>query len=132
MNSARMNLEKMFDAYNQSSAVNWRWRKNGDITEIPRAMYNCGYNFLGSDRYVEDGSFFRVKNLQVNYMLDPAKLKPYHINSLNLYLTINNLLTFSKYSGVDPEVGYGSLGVSTDNSQTPRSRSFTAGISVSF
>ncbi|NCB68932.1 MAG: SusC/RagA family TonB-linked outer membrane protein [Bacteroidia bacterium] len=132
VNRGRMLAENMYSNNNQSASVNWRWRKDGDVTSIPRALYQSGYNWLGSDRYVEDGSFFRVKNLQVNYMLDPAKLKPYHINSLNLYLTINNLLTFSKYSGVDPEVGYGSLGVSTDNSQTPRSRSFTAGISVSF
>lgn len=132
VNRARMLAENMHSNNNQAASVNWRWRKDGDVTSIPRALYQSGYNWLGSDRYVEDGSFFRVKNLQVNYTFDAAKLKPYQINSLNLYLTINNLLTFTKYSGVDPEVGYGSFGVSTDNSQTPRSRSFTAGVSVSF
>ncbi|MBN2765247.1 MAG: SusC/RagA family TonB-linked outer membrane protein [Paludibacteraceae bacterium] len=132
VNRARMLAENMYSNNNQAASVNWRWRKDGDITPIPRALYQSGYNWLGSDRYVEDGSFFRVKNLQVNYMFDPVKVKPFGINSLSLYLTINNLLTFTNYSGVDPEVGYGSLGVSTDNSQTPRSRSFTAGVSISF
>ncbi len=65
VNRAKMSLEKMYDAYNQSSAVNWRWRKNGDMTEIPRAMYDTGYNWLGSDRYVEDASFVRMSYIQL-------------------------------------------------------------------
>lgn len=132
VNMARMYAENMYFNNNQAASVNWRWRKDGDDTNIPRALYQSGYNWLGSDRYVEDGSFVRIKNLQVNYMLDPSFTKKLNINQLNLYLTVNNLLTFTNYSGVDPEVGYGMLGVSTDNSQTPRARSFTAGVSVNF
>ncbi len=132
VNMARMNAENMYSNNNQAASVNWRWRKDGDDTDMPRALYKSGYNWLGSDRYVEDGSFFRIKNLQVNYGFDPKLLKPYHLTQLTLYLTVNNLFTMTKYSGVDPEVGYGSFGVSTDNSQTPRSRSFTAGVSVNF
>ncbi len=132
VNMARMYAENMYGNNNQAASVNWRWRKDGDDTDMPRALYQSGYNWLASDRYVEDGSFLRIKNLQINYSLDPAKLKPYHLNQLQLYLTINNLMTFTKYSGVDPEVGYGGLGVSTDNAQTPRAKSFTAGISINF
>lgn len=132
VNMGRMNAENMYSNNNQCASVNWRWRKNGDLTTMPRALYRSGYNWLGSDRYVEDGSFWRIKNITVNYALPAKILKKYSVNQFNLYLTINDLLTFTKYSGVDPEVGYGNLGVSTDNSQTPRSKSFTAGITVGF
>jgi TonB-linked SusC/RagA family outer membrane protein len=132
VNMGRMNAENMYSNNNQCASVNWRWRKNGDVTTIPRALFNSGYNWLGSDRYVEDGSFWRIKNITVNYALPAKMLKKYSVTQFNLYLTINDLLTFTKYTGVDPEVGYGNLGVSTDNSQTPRSKSFTAGITVGF
>ena len=132
VNTARMNLEKMFDAYNQSTAVNWRWRKNGDITEIPRAMYNSGYNYLGSDRYVEDGSFVRFQYLQLLYRFDSKFLKTIGLNNLTFSASANNLYCWSHYSGTDPEHSPGSWGISYDNSQTPRSKSFTVGINVEF
>ncbi len=75
VNSAKMGLEQMFNAYNQSSAVNWRWRKNGDVTNIPRAMFDTGYNFLGSDRYVEDASFIRMSYIQLVYNFNKKLLK---------------------------------------------------------
>ena len=99
---------------------------------MPRAVHNFGYNWLGSDRYVEDGSFLRFKYLTFNYAFPATELKKYHINKLSLYLTFNNLFVFTKYTGVDPEVGYGSLGLSTDNSSTPRTKDFTMGVSVGF
>ena len=132
INMGRMNAENMYSNNNQAASVNWRWRKNGDVTEMPRAMYQSGYNWLGSDRYVEDGSFWRVKNIQINYGVPSKDLKFLKLSQLNLYLTINNLFTASRYSGVDPEVGYGALGVSADYNQTARSQSFTAGVTVGF
>lgn len=132
VNMGRMFAENMYGNNNQAASVNWRWRKDGDLTHMPRALYQSGYNWLGSDRFVESGSFFRVKNIQLNYGVPKEYLKHVNVNQATLYLTINNLMTFTKYSGVDPEVGYGSLGVSYDSNQTPRSKSFTAGLSVSF
>lgn len=132
VNAARMNAENMYSDNNQSIAVNWRWRKDGDVTEIPRALYNYGYNWLGSDRFVEDASFLRLKYLTFNYRMPSEWLKPIGVKSMTAYLTVNNLFVLTKYTGVDPEVGYGSLGVSTDNAQTPRSKSFTASISLTF
>lgn len=132
VNMGRMFAENMYGNNNQAASVNWRWRKDGDLTHMPRALYQSGYNWLGSDRFVESGSFFRVKNIQLNYGVPKEYLKHVKVNQATLYLTINNLMTFTKYSGVDPEVGYGSLGVSYDSNQTPRSKSFTAGLSVSF
>jgi TonB-linked SusC/RagA family outer membrane protein len=134
VNMARMNAENMYNDNNQSIATNWRWRKDGDPTDMPRALYGVGYNSLGSDRYVEDGSFLRFKYLTFNYTVPSKLLKKFSLNRFNLYLTFNNLLVFTKYTGVDPEVGYGNLkdnhGMSVDNSATPRTKDFTLGITV--
>lgn len=136
LNKARMDAENMMTNNNQSVAVNWRWRKDGDVTEIPRALYNYGFNSLGSDRYVEDGSFLRLKYLTFSYELEKKMLKELKLNQMNFYLTLNNLVTFTKYTGVDPEVsinmnpGYGLIGVSTDNNKTPRAQYFTFGVTV--
>ena len=132
VNSARMGLEQMFNAYNQSSAVNWRWRKNGDATEIPRAMYDTGYNFLGSDRFVEDASFVRMSYIQLAYNFKQKMLKPLGLRRLNVSLSGQNLLCWSKYSGTDPEHSPGAWGIAYDYSQTPRSKSVTMNIMVGF
>jgi hypothetical protein len=132
VNQAKMGLEEMFNAYNQSSAVNWRWRKNGDVTTIPRAMYDTGYNFLGSDRYVEDASFVRMSYVQLSYNFKQKLLKSLGIHRLNLSLSGQNLLCWSKYSGTDPEKSPGAWGIAYDSSQTPRSKSVTLNIQVGF
>lgn len=132
LNIARMNAESMYTNDNQSTAVNWRWRKDGDVTEIPRALYQYGYNYLGSDRFVEDGSFLRFKYLTFGYAFDQKVLRPIGLNQLTLNLTLNNLVTFTKYTGVDPEVSPGDWNVSRDESKTPRSRYFTFSVNVGF
>ena len=132
VNTAKMGLEQMFNAYNQSSAVNWRWRKNGDVTNIPRAMFDTGYNFLGSDRYVEDASFIRMSYIQLVYNFDKKLLKALGMRRLQLSISGQNLFCWSKYSGTDPEHSAGAWGIAYDNSQTPRSKSVTMNINVGF
>ena len=132
VNQAKMGLEEMFNAYNQSSAVNWRWRKNGDVTTIPRAMYNTGYNWLGSDRYVEDASFIRMSYIQLVYNFNKKALQKLGLNRLQFSLSGQNLLVFSKYSGTDPEHSAGAWGIAYDRSQTPRSKSVTANFIIGF
>jgi hypothetical protein len=132
VNKARMNAENMYYDDNQSVAVNWRWRKEGDVTEMPRALHKTGYNWLASDRYVEDGSFLRFKYLTFNYAVPAPALKKLMLKQLSFYMTFNNLFCLTNYTSVDPEVGYGSLGVSEDRSTTPRSKDFTLGVSVGF
>ena len=132
INAARMNAEKMYDNNNQSRAVNWRWRVEGDITEIPRALRQAGYNYLGSDRFVEDGSFIRLNYSQISYSLDQKLIKKWGLSQLSFYVSANNLFCLTKYSGADPEVGYGSWGIATDNAQTPRAKSFTGGVTIQF
>ena len=91
INAARMEVEKMYDNNNQSRAVNWRWRVEGDITEIPRALRQTGYNWLGSDRFVEDGSFIRLNYSQLSYSLDPKIIKKWGLTQLSFYVSANNL-----------------------------------------
>jgi TonB-linked SusC/RagA family outer membrane protein len=132
INKARMLAENMYSNNNQSCAVNWRWRVEGDQTTIPRALYKSGYNWLGSDRFVEDGSFLRLNYSQLSYSFEPKALKKVGLSQLSMYLSANNLFCLTKYSGADPEVSYGSYGIVYDTSKTPRSRSFTAGITIQF
>jgi TonB-linked SusC/RagA family outer membrane protein len=132
INKGRMDAENMYSNNNQCMSVAWRWRVEGDKTSIPRALYNYGYNYLGSDRFVEDGSFLRLNYSQITYSFDPKLLKAYGITQLNFNISMNNIFILTKYSGNDPEVTYGGYSVSTDSNQTPRSKSFTAGLSISF
>ncbi len=135
VNSARLNNESMRTNINQSKAVAWRWRKNGDITEIPRAM-NSGigdsYNALGNDRYVEKGDYLRLQYAQLNYNVPASFCKKYGFQSLRLSASANNLFCWTKYTGVDPEVSYGAWGVCYDNSKTPRPKSFTLSVNLGF
>ena len=132
VNLARQNLEKMFDTYNQCATVNYRWRKDGDVTVIPRAMYNSSYNFQPSDRFVEDGGFVRFQNLQVAYNFPKKLIKNWGLNQLQAYVSLNNLYVWTKYSGVDPEISPQGYGVAADASQTPRSKQFTFSLNVGF
>ena len=135
LNLARLDAEAMINNNNQSQAVNYRWRKEGDVTSIPRAMYGKGtnYNPLVSDRFVENGSFLRLNYLQLSYSFDPKFVKKaIGLSGLRFYASANNLFCLTKYTGVDPEIGYGSYGAATDNGQTPRCKSYTLGITVDF
>ena len=135
INKARMKAEDMRTNKNQSTAVNWRWRKNGDITEIPRAMNsNAGssYNALPSSRYVESGDFMRLQYVQLSYSFDAKHLRRYGLKGLNFYVSANNLFFFTKYSGVDPEHSASGYSPAYDSAQTPRSRSVTFSLNVQF
>ena len=132
VNLARQNLEKMYDTYNQCATVNYRWRKDGDVTVIPRAMHNASYNFQPSDRFVEDGGFVRFQNLQIAYNFPKKMIKKWGLNQLQAYASLNNLYVWTKYSGVDPEISPQGYGVAADASQTPRSKQFTLSLNIGF
>lgn len=134
-NLARLNNESMRSNINQSQAVAWRWRKNGDITEIPRAMnasIGASYNVLASDRYVEKGDYLRLQYMQLGYSLPNKVCKDMGFQSLRISASANNLFCLTKYTGVDPEVSYGAWGVCIDNSKTPRAKSFTISVNLGF
>jgi iron complex outermembrane receptor protein len=88
-----------------------------------------------SDRFLEDGSYVRLSNVTLGYTLRPASIS--WLSNLRIYVTGNNLLLFTKYSGYDPDVNtdankdnIASLGI--DNTNYPNARSFTFGVNVTF
>ena len=119
---------------NQSTAVLKRWRNEGDDTDIPRALYGMGYNYLGSDRFVEDASFMRLKTLSLSYAVPSTLLKQVGINSLSVFCTGYDLFTWTNYTGQDPEVSLPSSATSLvkDNATTPVSRRVSLGFNLNF
>lgn len=135
INLARLNAESMTSNINQCASVNHRWRKNGQVTTVPRAMSSkiqATYNSLVSDRYVEPGDFLRFQYFQLSYSVAPEKLKKIGLSSLRIAASGNNLIFWTKYSGVDPEHSSSGMDPCYDNSQTPRSRSFTFSLNFGF
>lgn len=134
INMARLHAEAMTGNDNQSQAVNYRWRKEGDVTPIPRAMFggNSNYNTLISDRFVEDGDYLRMTYAQLSYNIRKDKLKGLGLNRISFYGSVNNPFVITKYSGVDPDIAFGGERPAIDNNQTPRSRWYTLGITVDF
>jgi len=94
-------LESMSGYQNQTLAVMNRWRVDGQQTSMPKAMWGDPMgNSRFSDRWIEDGSYARLKTLTINYKV-PVSDKM--VKSLNIFLTGENLLTFTRYKGLDPE-----------------------------
>jgi len=132
-NATRIDTEGMFDSKNQSTAVLNRWRRPGMITDVPRAGNRN--NVLNSTRFVEDGSFIRLKSLTLNYTFDPKITQKLGLSKLNVYGTVNNLFTLTKYRGYDPELSWTSgnaaqLGI--DMGTYPQARTFIFGLNLSF
>ena len=134
LNLARLDSEAMISNDNQSQAVNYRWRKEGDVTSIPRAMYggNTNYNTLVSDRFVEQGDYLRMNYAQISYAINEKHLKWIGLNRISVYASVNNPFVITKYSGVDPDIVNNGYDPAMDNAQTPRSRSYTLGLTVDF
>jgi hypothetical protein len=133
INTARMGLESMSGTQNQCSSVTYRWRKDGDETQIPRAYYGSNiYNTQVSSRFVEDGSFVRLNNLQLSYSVPKKKIQKLGLTGLSAYVTMNNLFCWTKYTGIDPEVTAGTYTPASDGATTPRSKSFTAAVNFTF
>ena len=129
-NASRFDLEMMNDFKNQSTTVLNRWTAPGQITNTPRA--NSATAQYVSDRFVEDGSFIRIKSATLGYnFLTPFK----GVSKINLYLTGQNLLTWTDYTGFDPEVNAFNTtnGVSgVDYGTYPQVRTFIFGLKANF
>lgn len=103
-------------------------RSNILESAIPLGLYTTEY---GSDLWLEDGSFVRLENATLGYRFDVSKLR--HLNSLRVSLTGNNLLLFTKYTGIDPELNVsGGNGFGGDGGIYPRTRSITLGLNITF
>ena len=133
-NATRLELEAMEGYKNASVSVLDRWQNPGDITDMPRAVFAGSINSEVSTRFVEDGSYLRVKNVTLSYDFKNAVLRKLQISNLNVFVSAQNLLTFTKYTGYDPEVSVStnptSLGV--DAGTYPNVRGFTFGLNVAF
>jgi hypothetical protein len=96
---------------------------------MPRAVYgDPNNNTRPSDRYIEDGSYLRLKNLTLGYTLPATLLQKVHISGLRVYFSADNLFTISKYTGFDPEVGNSSI----DWGTYPVTRTFSLGVDLKF
>lgn len=134
INGLRYNLERMINTDNQAATVLRRWRKQGDITDIPRALDGDNRNSQPSTRWVEKGSYARLKFITFNYRL-PAKLvQKAHLKSIDAFLTANNIYTWTNYTGADPEIAIGSSPafIGIDQGLTPQTKGFTLGLNVKF
>ncbi|WP_437920489.1 SusC/RagA family TonB-linked outer membrane protein [Sphingobacterium sp. LRF_L2] len=135
INGTQMNTTNMIGYSNQSTAVLRRWRNEGDVTDIPRALFGTGYNSLGSSRYVEDASFLRLRSLTLRYDFDNNFLKRAKMGALGAYVTVENLFTLTRYTGQDPDVAVKITSPYTtliDNSMTPPLKTVTLGITARF
>ncbi|MBQ2290125.1 MAG: TonB-dependent receptor [Bacteroidaceae bacterium] len=114
----------LYSAYNQSKRLLDRWKKPGDISDIPR----YGVTPQMDSRFLEDASFMRLKNLMLSYDFPSQLLKKSRcITRARIYLQAQNLFTWTKFSGLDPE--------STSNiyqAQYPMSRQFSCGVDITF
>jgi TonB-linked SusC/RagA family outer membrane protein len=129
-NYQRRILESMNYIYNQTEAVNNRWRADGDVTNIPKAVLGDPIrNSRFSDRWIEDGSYIRLKYITLSYAI-PKIFK--FMKGTEIFVSGQNLLTFTKYLGLDPEfsIGLNPLLQGIDLGQTPQSKSVFAGIKV--
>lgn len=135
VNGTKINTTNMYGFDNQSTATLRRWRKEGDVTDIPRAMYRTGYNWLGSNRYVEDASFLRFRTATIRYTAPKKLVQKLKIKNLSGYVSVENLLTLTNYTGQDPEVtvrGSDPFRVAIDYSYTPPVKTITIGLTASF
>jgi TonB-linked SusC/RagA family outer membrane protein len=142
LNATKILSESMVLPMNQSATVLNRWKKPGDITDMPGVSPSDWSNSAVSTRYVEDGSYIRLKALTLGYNIPVRSLQKMKISRFMVFCTVENLLTFTKYSGFDPEVSaFSGSAQSTTNQNTapgvdygtyPQSRDFIFGLNISF
>ncbi len=141
-NATKILSESMRLPMNQSATVLNRWKNPGDITDVPKAVKDDVTNSEPSTRYIENGSYLRVKSLTLAYNLPKAVLERLRLNRLQIYVTTENLITFTKYSGFDPEVSAFNASNQDNTSKNtapgvdygtyPQSRDFIFGLNVTF
>lgn len=130
-NASRIETEGMYDGKNQSVRVLDRWKIPGQITNVPKA----GFELHNSTYFIEDGSYLRLKDVSLSYNFKGKLLKQWGITRLQPYFTASNLLTWTSYSGMDPEVNqWGNSGTvqGIDWGTYPQCKSFVFGVNVEF
>lgn len=130
-NVGRMETEGMYDGKNQTTRVLERWRVPGQVTDVPKA----GFDMHNSTYFLEDGSYVRLKDVSLSYDVPRKYLQKVGLSKLMPYLSANNLLTLTKYKGMDPEVNQNGNSGSVqglDWGTYPLCSSFSLGLKVEF
>ncbi len=132
LNSNKQSLELYSGQQNADGNARDRWTSDNPSTSVPRAKLDPAPVF--SDQYVEDGSFVRLKNLTLGYNVPDAFVKRLGLSALRLYTSATNLLTFTSYSGYDPEVTSteNTINQGTDSGVYPVARTYNFGITIKF
>jgi TonB-linked SusC/RagA family outer membrane protein len=128
-NANRFWSEAMAVAQNQTTETLNRWTGPGTSNKMPRAVYNDpNKNTRPSDRYIEDGSYLRLKNLTFGYTLPKSLVNKARIANARVYVSAQNVYTLTKYKGFDPEVGTNGI----DNNVYPVTRTISFGVNLGF
>ncbi|MGX5817873.1 TonB-dependent receptor [Chitinophaga lutea] len=135
-NTGRIMVERLGQnaTNNLKSAAEARWTGPGTSNTVPRAIYNQAHNIANSTRWMEDGSFLRVRTLSLGYELPASLLRKAHIKRMRVYAQADNLWLLTNYAGLDPEVSsdMDPRFVGEDNLVLPQPRSFNLGINLNF
>ena len=127
------NYERNQPLVNRRNGFLERWTGPGSTNDFPRATTAANSNNLFSDFYVEDGSFLRIQNIQLGYSLPQNLIEAIGIDKLRFYFSINNLYTFTEYSGYDPSASSGApIGGGIDQGFYPVPRTYLAGVNLKF
>ena len=110
-----------------------RWTGEGTSNKYPRFVYgDKSQNWASSDLYLTDGSYMRLKNIQLGYSLPASIIRPVGIERLRFFVAAENLLTICKYAGMDPEISSGATSLGVDYGVYPQARTWTIGLNLSF
>ncbi len=133
LNATRIETEAMATSASQLHSVTNRWRKEGDQTDIPKATPGLTENSRISTRFIEDGSYLRVKSVNLTYQLPKMWVNKIKLEGVKVYVTAENLFTFTNYSGYDPEVntfGASNTARGIDFGTYPQTRNIIFGLNV--
>jgi hypothetical protein len=117
---------------NKDRSVLARWTGQGSTNDARYPRYSfldANSNIRVSDRYVEDGSFIKIKNLQLGYTFSTSNAKKW-FNKARVYAQVKNAFTFTKYTGYDPEIAGGILDTGIDRGAYPQARTFSIGLDI--
>lgn len=110
-----------------------RWHGEGTSNRIPRMNEaDQNGNWLSSDLFIFNGSYLRLKNVQLGYTLPQSLIRKAYINNLRFYVSAENLLTFTSYPGLDPEISSGGTSLGVDRGIYPQSRTISLGVNIAF
>ena len=117
---------------NMPSYMLGRWTGEGTSYKYPRLVRGDNVNWQMSDLYVQDGSYLRLKNIQLGYTLPQKWTKAVLVSSLRVYVAAENLLTFTNYRGYDPEISSGGTSLGVDYGVYPQPRTLLCGLNLKF